>query len=146
MGWFNPDARYPETETFVDGKTDPSLTIPRGINIYRSPNPKLSNLVFDDGVLIENGKLIFGIVEKKTVGAQGGLVRRISWAKRVPRQLGSSSLAYRWLLTSGFSTMASVLGLAILLLIRRLWPRLPKPSPRESRKLRRSSRRRRMTD
>jgi hypothetical protein len=24
MGWFNPDARYPETETFVDGKQIPA--------------------------------------------------------------------------------------------------------------------------
>jgi len=52
--------------------------MPRGINIYRAPDPKSFNPVFDDGVLIENGKLIFGIVEKKTVGAsQGGLVHVI---------------------------------------------------------------------
>jgi len=40
-----------------------------------APDPKSSNLVFGDGVLIENGEIIFGVVEKKTVGAsQGGLV------------------------------------------------------------------------
>jgi DNA-directed RNA polymerase II subunit RPB1 len=49
------------------GKQILSLTIPRGINIYRSPDPKSSNPVFDDGVAIEN-EIIFGIVEKKTVG------------------------------------------------------------------------------
>ena len=37
---------------------------------YRSPDPKSSNLVFDDGILIENEELIFGIVDKK-VGTVG---------------------------------------------------------------------------
>jgi DNA-directed RNA polymerase II subunit RPB1 len=50
------------------GKQILSLAIPRGINIRCSPDPK-SHPVFDDGVLVENGELIFGIVEKKTVGA-----------------------------------------------------------------------------
>ena len=57
------------------GKQILSVVIPRGINIHHSPNPKSSNPVFDDGMMIENGKIIFGIVEKKTVGAsQGGPV------------------------------------------------------------------------
>ena len=60
------------------GKQILSLTTPRGINIYRSPDPKSWNPIFDDGVLIENDELIFGIVEKKTVGAsQGGLVHAV---------------------------------------------------------------------
>ena len=48
----------------------------RGINIYHSPDlDRPTNPVFDDGMMIENGEFIFGIVEKKTVGAsQGGLV------------------------------------------------------------------------
>src|SRR5882757_6894631 len=57
------------------GKQILSMVIPRGINIQRAPDPKSSNPVFDDGMLIENGEIIFGVVEKKTVGAsQGGLV------------------------------------------------------------------------
>ena len=57
------------------GKQILSMCIPRGINIYRSPDPKSNNPVFDDGMMIENGDIVFGIVEKKTVGAsQGGLV------------------------------------------------------------------------
>ena len=52
-----------------------SMCIPCGINIHRPPEPKSPNPVFDDGMMIENGEIIFGIVEKKTVGAsQGGLV------------------------------------------------------------------------
>ncbi|OJA12990.1 hypothetical protein AZE42_13693, partial [Rhizopogon vesiculosus] len=51
------------------------MVIPRSINIRRAPDPKSSNPVFDDGMLIKNGEIIFSIVEKKAIGAlQGGLV------------------------------------------------------------------------
>jgi DNA-directed RNA polymerase II subunit RPB1 len=71
--WLDSDTRHLEAEASVDRQTL-SLTIPCGINIYRSPDPKSSNPVFEDGVLID-GELIFKIVEEKTVGAsQGGLV------------------------------------------------------------------------
>ena len=39
------------------GKQILSLVVPRGINIYHSPDPRLSNPVFDDGSIIENGDL-----------------------------------------------------------------------------------------
>ena len=77
------------------GKQILSLTIPRGINIepliQKSFNP-----VFDNGILIENGELIFGIVEKKMVGAsQGGLVRVVFCEKglEATRQL---FIGIRW--------------------------------------------------
>jgi DNA-directed RNA polymerase II subunit RPB1 len=57
------------------GKQVLSTVIPCGIHIHRSPDPKSFNLICDDGMMIENGGIIFGITEKKTVGAsQGGLV------------------------------------------------------------------------
>ena len=40
------------------GKQLLSMCIPRGINIHRSPDPKSSNPVFDDGMLIENGSSV----------------------------------------------------------------------------------------
>jgi len=90
------------------GKQILSLTIPRGINIYRSPDPKSSNPVFDDGVLIENGELIFGIIEKKTVGvSQGGLVHVVFREKgpEATRQLftGIQMVVNFWLFHNGFS-------------------------------------------
>ncbi|KAF8972572.1 hypothetical protein BDZ97DRAFT_1901130 [Flammula alnicola] len=90
------------------GKQILSLTIPRGINIHRAPDPKSSNPVFDDGVLIENGELIFGIVEKKTVGAsQGGLVHVVFREKgpEATRQLftGLQMVVNYWLFHNGFS-------------------------------------------
>lgn len=54
-----------------------AMSVPRGINIRRSPNSKSSNPVFDDAMLIENSSIIYGIVEKKTVGAsKGGFLLR----------------------------------------------------------------------
>jgi DNA-directed RNA polymerase II subunit RPB1 len=56
------------------GKQILSVVIPRSINTHRSPDPKSSNPVFDD-IMVENGEINFGIVEKKTVCAsQGGLM------------------------------------------------------------------------
>ena len=90
------------------GKQILSLAIPRGINIHRSPDPKSSHPVFDDGVLVENGELIFGIVEKKTVGAsQGGLVHVVFREKgpEATRQLftGLQMIVNFWLFHNGFS-------------------------------------------
>ncbi|KAJ7836355.1 DNA-directed RNA polymerase II, subunit 1 [Mycena olivaceomarginata] len=92
------------------GKQILSLVIPRGINISRNPDDKLtkSHPVFDDGMLIENGEIIFGIVEKKTVGAaQGGLVHVVFREKgpEATRQLftGLQMVVNFWLFHNGFS-------------------------------------------
>ncbi|OJA08820.1 hypothetical protein AZE42_05070 [Rhizopogon vesiculosus] len=51
-------------------------------HIQRAPDPKSSNPVFDDGILIENGKITSGIVGKKTISAsQGGLVHVVCHEK-----------------------------------------------------------------
>ncbi|TFY81801.1 hypothetical protein EWM64_g2217 [Hericium alpestre] len=90
------------------GKQILSMTIPRGINIQRSPEPKSANPVFDDGMMIENGEIIFGIVEKKTVGAsQGGLVHVVFREKgpEATRTLftGLQQVVNFWLFHNGFS-------------------------------------------
>ncbi|KAH0590072.1 DNA-directed RNA polymerase II subunit rpb1 [Termitomyces sp. J132] len=90
------------------GKQILSMTIPRGINIHRAPEPRSSNPVFDDGMMIENGEIIFGIVEKKTVGAsQGGLVHVVFREKgpEATRQLftGLQMVVNYWLFHNGFS-------------------------------------------
>lgn len=52
--------------------------------IHRSPDPKSANAVFDDGTLVENGEIIFGIVEKETVEvSQDGLVHIVFFEKDV---------------------------------------------------------------
>ena len=90
------------------GKQLLSMAIPRGINIHRSSAPKSSPPVFDDGMMIENGEIIYGIVEKKTVGAsQGGLVHVVFREKgpEATRQLftGIQKIVNYWLFHNGFS-------------------------------------------
>ncbi|KAH7920489.1 DNA-directed RNA polymerase II, subunit 1 [Leucogyrophana mollusca] len=90
------------------GKQILSMVIPRGINIHRAPEPKSSNPVFDDGMMIENGEIVFGIVEKKTVGAsQGGLIHVVFREKgpEATRNLftGIQMVVNFWLFHNGFS-------------------------------------------
>ncbi|EIN13283.1 beta and beta-prime subunits of DNA dependent RNA-polymerase [Punctularia strigosozonata HHB-11173 SS5] len=90
------------------GKQILSMCIPRGINIFRSPDPKSSSPVFDDGMMIENGDIIFGIVDKKTVGsAQGGLIHVVFREKgpEATRGLfsGLQQVVNYWLFHNGFS-------------------------------------------
>ena len=57
------------------GKQILSMAIPSGINITRSSDPASPMPLKDDGMHIEDGQIIFGVVDKKTVGAaQGGLI------------------------------------------------------------------------
>ncbi|KAG7097783.1 hypothetical protein E1B28_005102 [Marasmius oreades] len=66
------------------GKQILSLVIPRGINnIHRAPDPKSSNLVFDDGMMIDNGEIIFGIVKN---GYRRCFTRWIGARRRLQRK------------------------------------------------------------
>ncbi|KAF5322328.1 hypothetical protein D9619_002094 [Psilocybe cf. subviscida] len=90
------------------GKQILSLVIPCGVNIHRSPDPKSSTPVFDDGILIENGDLIFGIVEKKTIGALQGSLIHVVFREKGPeatKQLftGLQMVVNYWLFHNGFS-------------------------------------------
>ncbi len=90
------------------GKQILSMTIPRGINISRASESKKSNPVEDDGMLIENGDILYGVVDKKTVGAvQGGLVH-VTFREKGPeacRDLftGLQKVVNYWLFHNGFS-------------------------------------------
>jgi DNA-directed RNA polymerase II subunit RPB1 len=90
------------------GKQILSMVIPRGINIHRAPDPKSSNPVFDDGMMVDNGEILFGIVDKKTVGAtQGGLIHVVFREKgpEATRSVftGIQMVVNFWLFHNGFS-------------------------------------------
>lgn len=90
------------------GKQILSMTIPKGINIFRSPDPKSSNPTFDDGMLIENGEIIFGVVEKKTVGATAGGLVHVVFREKGPEATrtlftGLQQIVNYWLFHNGFS-------------------------------------------
>ena len=91
------------------GKQMISLAIPRGINIERKKGEKATpNPVKDDGILIENGDLIYGIVDKDTAGAkQGGLVH-VTFREKGPEATrtlftGLQTVVNYWLFHNGFS-------------------------------------------
>ncbi|KZT68820.1 DNA-directed RNA polymerase II, subunit 1 [Daedalea quercina L-15889] len=90
------------------GKQILSMVIPKGLNVFRSPDPKSNNPVFDDGMNVENGEIIFGIVDKKTVGAsQGGLIHicfREKGAEATRNMFtGLQQVVNYWLFHNGFS-------------------------------------------
>ncbi|KAG8773494.1 DNA-directed RNA polymerase II subunit rpb1, partial [Ceratobasidium sp. 428] len=96
------------------GKQILSMCIPSGINVMRSPDKDKNtkrvpyNPVADDGICIENGQIVFGVVEKKTVGAsQAGLIHIVFREKgpEICRDLFSAlqMVVNFWLLHNGFS-------------------------------------------
>ncbi|KIY65400.1 DNA-directed RNA polymerase II, subunit 1 [Cylindrobasidium torrendii FP15055 ss-10] len=90
------------------GKQILSMTIPRGINIYRASDPRSDNPADDDGMCIENGEIIFGVVDKKTVGpTQGGLIHVVFREKGhdATRVLfsGLQQIVNYWLFHNSFS-------------------------------------------
>jgi DNA-directed RNA polymerase II subunit RPB1 len=90
------------------GKQILSMVIPKGINIFRAPDSKSACPVDDDGMMIENGELIFGIVDKKTAGpSMGGLIH-VTFREKGPeacRDLfsGLQQVVNYWLFHNSFS-------------------------------------------
>ncbi|KAF8187975.1 beta and beta-prime subunits of DNA dependent RNA-polymerase [Mycena galopus ATCC 62051] len=82
------------------GKQILGLVIPRGINFARSSDQKTNrpSPVFDDGIRIEDGEILFGVLDKKTVGvAHGSLIHVVA------RDKGAEKVVNFWLFHSGFS-------------------------------------------
>ncbi|KTW31322.1 DNA-directed RNA polymerase II subunit rpb1 [Pneumocystis jirovecii RU7] len=90
------------------GKQILSMVIPKGINFIRDDEKQTPMTPDDTGMMLENGEIIYGIVDKKTVGAsQGGLVHTIMREKgpEVCRVFfnGIQMVVNYWLLHNGFS-------------------------------------------
>jgi DNA-directed RNA polymerase II subunit RPB1 len=108
MGRLNTNTRDLEAKPLWTGKQILNLAVPHGINIYCAPDPRSSNPIFNDGMMVENGEFVFGIIEKKTVSAsQGGLVHVMFWEKgpEATWQLltGLQTIINYWLFHNGFS-------------------------------------------
>ena len=90
------------------GKQILSMVIPKGINLSRSPDPPSPCPIDDGGMFIEDGELISGIVDKKTVGASAGGIIHIIFREKgheVARDFFSAvqKVVNFWLLHNGFS-------------------------------------------
>ena len=89
------------------GKQIVSMIIPDGLNLLRTTNEGLSPLN-DDGVLIQNGELMFGLMNKKIVGATGGGIIHTVYNEAGPEAAlrffnGAQTVVNFWLLHNGFS-------------------------------------------
>ncbi|OBA20992.1 DNA-directed RNA polymerase II largest subunit [Metschnikowia bicuspidata var. bicuspidata NRRL YB-4993] len=90
------------------GKQLLSMAIPKGIHLQRFDDGRDMLSPKDLGMLVVDGEIIFGVVDKKTVGATGGgLIHTVMREKgpQVCAQLFSSiqKVVNYWLLHNGFS-------------------------------------------
>ncbi|KAK7024728.1 hypothetical protein R3P38DRAFT_3356041 [Favolaschia claudopus] len=93
------------------GKQILSLMIPCGIHVFRQPDYYFRQVDFnllDDGMLIKNGDIIYGTVDKRSVGAPGGSLIDIIFRERGPEAAGQfltdlQLVVNYWLFHHGFS-------------------------------------------
>ncbi len=90
------------------GKQILGMCIPRGINIERAAESRSSNPVVDDGMLIENGEILYGVVDKKTVGSTHGGLIDVTFREKGPEATralfgGLQKVVNFWLFHNGFS-------------------------------------------
>ncbi|ONH68651.1 DNA-directed RNA polymerase II subunit RPB1 [Cyberlindnera fabianii] len=90
------------------GKQMLSMTIPKGIHLQRFDEGTTMLSPKDNGMLIVDGQILFGVVDKKTVGAtNGGLIHTVMREKG-PRSCADlfgniQKVVNFWLLHNGFS-------------------------------------------
>jgi DNA-directed RNA polymerase II subunit RPB1 len=90
------------------GKQILSMVIPKGINLVRDDGSHSPIPVDDTGMMIEHGELIYGIVDKKTVGASAGGLVHVIMREKGPEVCcnwfnGMQRVVNYWLLQNGFS-------------------------------------------
>ena len=90
------------------GKQILSMVIPNGINLVRDDGNTTPIPVEDTGMMIEHGEIIYGIVDKKTVGASAGGLVHVIMREKGPEVCcnwfnGMQRVVNYWLLQNGFS-------------------------------------------
>ncbi|KAG8533813.1 DNA-directed RNA polymerase II subunit RPB1 [Bacidia gigantensis] len=89
------------------GKQLISLVIPSGLNLVRPADEGFCPAK-DDGLLVLGGELVFGLLNKKSVGASGGGIIHIIYNEKGSDAAmnffnGAQTLVNYWLLHNGFS-------------------------------------------
>lgn len=89
------------------GKQIISLVIPSGLNLTRAGGEGFSPLN-DDGLLVSGGKLMYGLLSKKSVGATSSGIIHIIFNEKGPEVAmkffnGAQTVVNYWLLHNGFS-------------------------------------------
>ncbi|CEP25183.1 unnamed protein product [Cyberlindnera jadinii] len=109
-GWDGvvPEPTILKPKPLWTGKQMLSMTIPKGIHLQRFDEGTTLLSPKDNGMLIVDGKILFGVVDKKTVGAtNGGLIHTVMREKG-PRTCADlfgniQKVVNFWLLHNGFS-------------------------------------------
>lgn len=109
----NWDGTYPipcvvKPKPYWSGKQILSMCIPKGINVSIGGKINSKNNPKDDGVEIDNGEIMYGVIQKKAVGASAGGLIHIIFRERGPvicRDFfgGLQRVVNYWLLHNGFS-------------------------------------------
>ncbi|KAI0473760.1 DNA-directed RNA polymerase II subunit RPB1 [Xylariaceae sp. FL0804] len=90
------------------GKQIASLVIPREISLYTKPESGPWCPLKDDGLLVQSGQLLFGLLTKKNVGAAGGGIVHLCYNELGPAGAmaflnGCQRVINYWLLHNGHS-------------------------------------------
>jgi len=90
------------------GKQILSMVIPSSINLVRDDGAQSPIPLDDTGMMIEHGEIIYGIVDKKTVGASAGGLVHVIMREKGPDVCcnwfnGMQRVVNYWLLQNGFS-------------------------------------------
>lgn len=89
------------------GKQIISMILPLGLNLLRGSDEGMSP-INDDGLLVHNGELMFGLLSKKVVGASAGGIVHVIYNEKGPEAAvnffnGAQRVVNYWLLHWGFS-------------------------------------------
>ncbi|KAI0007643.1 beta and beta-prime subunits of DNA dependent RNA-polymerase [Xylariaceae sp. FL0662B] len=90
------------------GKQVVSMIIPREINLYTKPGSGPWCPLKDDGLLVQSGELLFGLLTKKNVGAAGGGIVHLCYNELGPEGAmaflnGCQRVVNYWLFHNGHS-------------------------------------------
>lgn len=90
------------------GKQLASMVIPKIVNLHVSGDSKQDAPLVDDGLLVHEGELMYGLLTKKNVGATGGGIIHIIFNEQGPDAAmaffnGCQRVVNYWLLHNGFS-------------------------------------------
>ncbi|KAL5615009.1 hypothetical protein BROUX41_005074 [Berkeleyomyces rouxiae] len=90
------------------GKQLISMIIPSAISLWTKPDNGLHNPLADDGVLVQSGELLYGLLTKKTVGASSGGIVHLAYNELGPGGamaflVGVQQVVSYWLLQNGHS-------------------------------------------
>lgn len=90
------------------GKQLASMFIPKTVNLHMPNDAHEDSPLKDDGLLVNGGELMFGLLTKKNVGASAGgiihvIFNELGWEAALKFFTGCQTIVNYWLLHNGFS-------------------------------------------